>query len=61
MLFEETDALKKNPQPRVLDALSVVELTDYIAELEMEIARVREEIARKESHAQTAAAFFKQS
>ena len=60
MLFEENDApLKKKPTLKVLDALSIAELTDYIAQLEIEIARVKVAIAAKQSHAEAAASFFK--
>ena len=59
MVFEDNDAPIKKPALKNLDALSIDELTDYIAQLEAEIARVRAEIARKEIHAQAASAFFK--
>ena len=45
--------------PPVLDGFGVAELNEYIVELEAEIARVRTEIARKQSHRSTADAFFK--
>ncbi|MBM3486475.1 MAG: DUF1192 domain-containing protein [Alphaproteobacteria bacterium] len=42
-----------------LGSLSVAELTDYIAALETEIARVRADIARKERHRSGADSLFK--
>jgi uncharacterized small protein (DUF1192 family) len=59
MIFEENDAPLKKPALKVLDALSIVELTDYIAQLETEIARVKAAIDAKQAHAQAAAGFFK--
>ena len=50
---------KKLLEPRALDRLGVEELMLYIAELEGEIARVREEISAKKAHAAAAALFFK--
>lgn len=45
--------------PLPLDLLGVTELTDYIAELKEEIARVEGEITRKRSHRSAADAFFR--
>jgi uncharacterized small protein (DUF1192 family) len=45
--------------PPVLDGMGVVELNDYVAELEAEIVRVKAEIARKSTHRAAADAFFK--
>lgn len=44
---------------RILDDLSIHELNDYIAELEGEISRVRQDIAAKESHRQNVDSLFK--
>jgi uncharacterized small protein (DUF1192 family) len=46
-------------QPLVLDRLSVGELTDYIANLRDEIARVEADIAKKRAVRDGAEAFFK--
>lgn len=45
--------------PPVLDPMGVEELTLYIGELEAEIARVRAEIGRKQSHRSAADALFR--
>jgi len=44
---------------RDLDALSIGELEDYIAELEAEILRVREDIDRKQRHREGIEGLFK--
>ena len=46
-------------QPRILATMSIKALGDYIAELDAEIARVREAIAEKESARDTADSVFK--
>ena len=43
----------------VLDTLGVEELRDYIGELKAEIARVEEDIERKQGHRSAADAFFR--
>jgi len=59
MEADDLEPLKKKPKPKDLDAMSIEELNDYIADMEGEIARVRAKIAAKKSHAGAAAAFFK--
>jgi uncharacterized small protein (DUF1192 family) len=59
MDLEELDPRPKKPKPKDLGSISVPELNDYIALLEAEIARVREEIARKSAHKEAAGRFFK--
>ncbi|MDX1922205.1 MAG: DUF1192 domain-containing protein [Alphaproteobacteria bacterium] len=59
MDLEDFEPRKQKPKPKDLSAISVGDLEEYIAMLEGEIARVREEIARKQSHKSAAAAFFK--
>ncbi len=59
MDIEDFEPRQKKVKPKDLSAVSVPELNDYIAVLEAEIARVREEIARKSSHKDAAAKFFK--
>ena len=49
----------KKPGPRNLEPLSIEALEDYIAEMEAEIARVREEIAAKGEHRSGAEALFR--
>ncbi len=56
---EDLEPRKAKPKPKNLDPLSIDELNDYIAELEAEIARVKQEIAKKSAHLSAAAAFFK--
>ncbi len=50
---------KQKPEPKKLDELSIEALGEYIAELEAEIARVREAIAGKETARKGAEQFFK--
>lgn len=45
--------------PRILDDMSVAELTDYIAEMQAEITRVQADIEKKQASANAADAFFK--
>jgi len=59
MDWEELDPKKKVPEKRNLEVMGVVELNDYIAELEAEIGRVRAAIAKKQSAKLGAEAFFK--
>lgn len=56
---EDLEPRKAKPKPKNLDPLSIDELNDYIAELEAEIARVKQDIAKKSAHLSAAAAFFK--
>lgn len=57
---EDLEPRKKKVQPRELDSLSIEELTDYIGEMETEIARVKAKIAAKRAHLSGAASLFKQ-
>ena len=57
---EDLEPRKKKVQPRELDSLSIQELTDYIGEMEAEIARVKSKIAAKQAHLSGAASLFKQ-
>ncbi len=59
MDLEDFEPRKQKPKPKDLSSVSVGDLEEYIAMLESEIARVREEIARKQSHKSAASAFFK--
>jgi len=58
---EDLEPRKKKVQPRELDSLSIQELTDYIGEMEAEIARVKAKIATKQAHLSGAASLFKSS
>ena len=58
---EDLEPRKKKVAPRDLDSLSVQELTDYIGEMEDEIARVKAKIAAKQAHLSGAASLFKTS
>lgn len=59
MDIEDLEPRKKAVPPKNLDALSIGELQEYIAELQAEIDRTRAKIAAKESHRLGAAALFK--
>ncbi len=57
--LEELPKKKDAPEPRKLDTLGIDELQEYIAWLQGEIARVEEDIKRKQSAGAKAASFFK--
>lgn len=59
--MEEEDLLpqRQKPKPKDLTLLGIVELEEYIAGLEAEIARVRIEIAAKQKQRTGAEALFK--
>ena len=59
MEAEDLEPRKKAVAPKELDSLSVQELTDYIGDLEAEIARVKVKIAAKQAHLSGAASLFK--
>ena len=62
MDLEELEPTKKKPgdlEPRNLEDLSVDELEEYIAQLEAEIVRVREDISAKQGHLTDAESVFK--
>ena len=56
---EELEPREQKPKPRNLEIMGIEELRDYIAELEAEIARVREMIANKQAARTGAESFFK--
>jgi len=56
---DDLEPQQKKPEPKNLDDMSIEALGDYIAELEAEIARVREVIAAKEGARSGAEDFFK--
>ncbi len=62
MAIEDDDLPRPKPVRLAklpLDLLGVEELREYIDELRAEIARVEEDIARKQSHRSAADAFFR--
>ena len=61
MAREEDEPLTKRRrlEPLLLDSLGIAELRSYIEELRTEIGRVEADIGRKNSHRDTADAFFK--
>ena len=59
MDIEDLEPRKKAPEKRNLEPLSVEELHGYIAEMEVEIARVRQAIAAKQSVRAGAESLFK--
>jgi uncharacterized small protein (DUF1192 family) len=59
MLEEDFLPQKKKPQLRVLDALSIDELREYIEEMKTEITRVEGAIKKKQASADAASLFFK--
>jgi uncharacterized small protein (DUF1192 family) len=59
MDLEDLEPLKQTPKPKDLDNLGVEELEDYLAELEAEMARVRDKIETKKAYLSGAADLFK--
>ena len=56
---EDLEPQRPTIAPPNLDPLSVEDLTDYIAQLEAEIERVRAVIATRKDHLSDAEKFFK--
>lgn len=56
---DDLEPQQKKPEPKNLDEMSIEALGEYIAELEAEIARVREVIAAKEDARSGAETVFK--
>jgi uncharacterized small protein (DUF1192 family) len=60
MDLEDLEPRKRKPKPRDLDAMGVEELEEYLAELEAEVARVKDKLqAKKDYLAGAQDAFFK--
>jgi uncharacterized small protein (DUF1192 family) len=57
---DDLEPKKKKPAPKNLEEMSIEALQEYIAEMETEIARVREAIAGKEDARDGAESFFKE-
>ncbi len=56
---EDLEPLRATPKPRNLDPMSIEQLNEYIVELDVEIARVRAEIAGKSDHLGAAEELFR--
>ncbi|MEQ9575079.1 MAG: DUF1192 domain-containing protein [Rhodospirillales bacterium] len=56
---DDLEPQKKKPDLKNLEVMSIEALNDYLADLEAEIARVRETIKAKEAARQSADSFFK--
>lgn len=56
---DDLDPIKKKKRLKDLDVLSIEALGEYIAELEVEIARAQEKIEFKEKAREGAESFFK--
>ncbi len=60
-MFDDDLPAKPKPALKNLAPMSMDELEKYIADMEKEIVRVREEMARKKAHQDAASSFFKKS
>lgn len=56
---EDLEPRKQKAKPKDLDAMGVEELNNYLAGLEVEVARVKAKIESKTSYRAGAEAFFK--
>ena len=59
MDLDDLEPRDKQPEPKNLDVMSIEALEDYIAEMETEIARVRQAIAAKKEARAGADSVFK--
>jgi uncharacterized small protein (DUF1192 family) len=59
MDLDDLEPRNRPPQKKNLEPMSIAELEAYIGELEVEIERVRADIAKKSAHRAGADAFFK--
>ena len=59
MDLDELEPRKQQPKPKDLEVMGVDELEAYMAELEAEVARVREKIAAKKAYLSGADSLFK--
>lgn len=59
MDMEDLELRTQKAAPRDLEKMSLEELNDYIADMEREIARVREAIATKEAHRNSVEGVFR--
>jgi len=58
---DDLEPRKAKPKPKNLDPMSVEDLMEYIEELNAEIRRVEENMAKKKAHLSAAAGLFKTS
>jgi len=58
--MDDEPVIRSNP-PDSLDELSVEDLRRRIVELEREIARIRDHLARRDAHRSAAEAFFRKN
>lgn len=56
---DDLEPKKQKPKPKNLEEMSIEALKEYIADLESEIARVRESIAAKQAAQADADSFFR--
>lgn len=61
MAWDDLEPKPKKPAPADLSLMSIEDLTNRIAEYEVEIARMRDAIKGKESQRSTADALFKKT
>jgi len=59
MDLDDLEPRNEKPEPRNLDVMSIEALDEYIAELEAEIARIRQAIAAKKDARAGADSVFK--
>jgi len=59
MDLDDLEPRDKKPEPKNLDVMSIEALDEYIAELETEIARIRQAIAAKKEARAGANSVFK--
>ena len=59
MDLDDLEPQKQKPEPKNLDVMSIEALGEYIAEMEAEIARVRQAIAAKKEARAGADSVFK--
>ena len=59
MDLDDLEPRNKKPEPRNLDVMSIEALNEYIGELEVEIARIRQAIAAKKEARDGADSVFK--
>ena len=59
MFDDELEPIKKKPQIKDLDPMSVSELEGYIYDMKEEIKRVEAEIDKKKAHQDAASSLFK--
>lgn len=61
MNIDDLEPIRPEPTPKNLEEMSIEALSEYIAELEAEIVRVREVVAIKRAAQTDADSFFKKN